>query len=1660
MSQPSRTPATLNYPTRYTDKEWEAVVATSWKTISDGWDSIPAEWQRFRSSEVGRTSIQVARYALIGGIVARAVVAPRNTIVREDVREGAAAFDRWLRSISNDLITLERIKSFASAIPIVTNVIALVDVINDITEMMSKKEVMALDWVGLGVDLIGVVPAAVGYGAIRGNLRVALHAARAEFMSRGLAGVSEVLISTLANNLSASFKGDLETFLKDAIAKLEEILIVAADMGEQVVNSLANGLISLANADLGSTENYQAADQKLQAVLQENNGSVSTLELVTHPNFWSALGSIMVGQAKDAASWGARQVLPEPIKKHVLDVAAQLKILAPQVKAQILTLKDPKVQQSIGWMLEQLMLAVVAKRKLAHSQPSNVHPSQTSQAKHQASGAESDAIKRQHPAKADPKPGSGCSSCNSITFARGAETLTHTDAVLPGPFPLRWVRTYRSDLDAYDAGPGGARWINEFTTRLDVLSEPPEGGKLRYHAADGRSHDYPLPPLGKFHYDPIENLTLVRISRDELTLAQGHRRQETYRRDGAIFRLREIALQGGARVVLHYEHRVGGRQVLSDLLTYQDDDFHSHLGTQLDEAGRIMALWQIADGKPGRQLAVYQYDGAGDLVRAQDERGGQWVYQYQHHLLTRYTDRTDRGMNLEWDGNTPTARAIREWADDGTYELNLEWSENIRLTTVTDAHGHRTAYYYDILGYPYRIVHPDGLSEWLYRDEAKNVIQHVHTDASIDRYAYDDRGNLLEHTRPDGSVEHYAYDDRDQLFKIRDAEGGLWQRDYSPRGYLIESIDPLGNKTEYAYDTAGNPVAIQNARGGQKRLAYNAAGQITQYTDCSGKTSVWRYDDQGQLGEFTDAVGNTTRYAYAAGQLIRITRPDQTEEHFERDAEGRLLAHTDALGRRTQWTYTAAGLIAQRRDAAGRTLHYQWDKLGQLTALANENDRQARFVYDPVGRLLEQRGFDGQATHYRYDQASGTLLSTQDGDRVIELKFDAMGRVAQRHARLHAANAGAPTQAGAQTSAAGSQTERYAYDGNGRLILAENPASRLQWFYDAAGNLTREHQHYQSLSTPVTAVWKHDYDELNQRIATLRPDGHRVSWLTYGSGHVHGMMFDEHELANFERDDLHREVERHQGNRLVQTQSWDAMGRLSQQSVARMPGMPGASGTIAGVGVGADLGGRPQRLLQRSYRYDAAGQLEAIQDSRRGPLAYRYDPVGRLLEATSSLGKETFAFDPASNLLDPTSAEGNESTLGMGGPVYTYRHRSARLDNLLREYAGTHYHYDARGNLIEKLHNGKRSHFEWDLFNRLTGYRNDALRVDYQYDALGRRLIKQSEAQWRERPGMTPVQIREEKTRLNRALGCGATLYGWDGDNLAWEGRDDQTTHYLYEPGSFVPLAQAVSRKPVLLHQQPVYVGGYDIDQDPLWTTSPEPDSVDALAWYQCDHLGTPQELTDTQGEIVWSAQYRAWGLAKEVISTAAQAAGIRNPIRFQGQYWDRETGLHYNRHRYYDPEIGRFIAKDPIGFAGGLNVYQYADNPVEWIDPLGLAGYEISAQTAATDTLARGVHINVHGPGLPPKGGHIELKPNATGTHAEFAPADKAARSMTAPQWSKACACATRYLDNANNVDRLAKAARAGADAFPGTTRAIELQKVGDILTAHGTARTNPISK
>ncbi|MER2019936.1 RHS repeat domain-containing protein, partial [Pseudomonas simiae] len=169
--------------------------------------------------------------------------------------------------------------------------------------------------------------------------------------------------------------------------------------------------------------------------------------------------------------------------------------------------------------------------------------------------------------------------------------------------------------------------------------------------------------------------------------------------------------------------------------------------------------------------------------------------------------------------------------------------------------------------------------------------------------------------------------------------------------------------------------------------------------------------------------------------------------------------------------------------------------------------------------------------------------------------------------------------------------------------------------------------------------------------------------------------------------------------------------------------------------------------------------------------------------------------------------------------------------------------------------------------------------ASYRYDPFGRRISKTVE-------GIT-------------------TEFFWQGDTLIAEHQADRHRSYLYEPDSFRPLA---------------LLEGFGPNE-----TKPY--------HYQLDHLGTPQELTAPDGEIVWSAHYRAYG---EI--TRLDIGKIDNPLRFQGQYVDEESGLHYNRHRYYNPDIGRYLTPDPVKLAGGINPYQYVPNPTGWIDPLGLS--------------------------------------------------------------------------------------------------------------------------
>ncbi len=894
-------------------------------------------------------------------------VAPLNTIAKEDIAAASKVVDDWLRSFTGGYVTLDRLTMVLGSIPVVGNIMALVDVFLDIVTILEKKSTDAvtrfLNWASLGINLIGLIPAPPTMAAARMSLRPTLHLVKQELL-HGARNLGGTIVTTLVGHLNASIVGELETFIDGAIARLSGILEACAGLSDSILDNL----IGILQRVLGG--------QDLFAVAKPGAAEASDYDPKTQSTWsgmWRRAVKYSEGSAKRAANYAARKAagyLPESVRSRVNEVIVSLVALKADFHKQLTDLASPELEGSIMWLLRNL-LAAAAQRKIPRA--AIVPPGAGAEARRNRPDTRVEHLRVQAPVKGDP----GCKNCPvsgapvpsaskfAISLATGCESLTHVDFTLVAPLPITWARTYRSNLGAFDDSSLGARWLTPYRTRVDIATpaKGPRAGQpsLIHHGTDGRSHAYPLVAVGQSHRDAIEEVTLTRLSETLLAVDFGKPApagetsdwREVYELVKTVahkvstqgaqhFRL--VALHAGKESVigLRYDHVIAatGEEVLSDIISKQGGLTIAHVGTRPDaRSGLITSLWEIKGGQVVRQLAAYVHDAEGDLVSAQDENSETWNYSYHHHLVTRYTDRTGRGMNLEYDGTGVDAKAVREWSDDGSFALKLEWDRKIRLTYVTDALGGETWYYYDILGYTYRIIHPDKRQEWFFRDEAKNIIRHVHTDGSTDDFSYDADGNLRTHTRADGSQVHYAHDQRGRMTGLRDAEGGVWKRDYDADGKLVEEIDPLGHKTEYAYDKAGRPERVTDAKGGVKTLTYNWAGQLASHTDCSGKTTRWEYDEQGRLVKATDAMGQSTRYRYGGtngqrqataaanasrpGQLEQITLPDNTSEYFAHDAEGRLLAHTDALGRRTSYDYTRAGLVSKRTDAAGHTLKYR-----------------------------------------------------------------------------------------------------------------------------------------------------------------------------------------------------------------------------------------------------------------------------------------------------------------------------------------------------------------------------------------------------------------------------------------------------------------------------------------------------------------------------------------------------------------------------------------------------------------------------------------------------------------------------------------------------------------------------------------------------------------
>lgn len=370
----------------------------------------------------------------------------------------------------------------------------------------------------------------------------------------------------------------------------------------------------------------------------------------------------------------------------------------------------------------------------------------------------------------------------------------------------------------------------------------------------------------------------------------------------------------------------------------------------------------------------------------------------------------------------------------------------------------------------------------------------------------------------------------------------------------------------------------------------------------------------------------------------------------------------------------------------------------------------------------------------------------------------------------------------------------------------------------------------------------------------------------------------------FTHDAAGRELARHIGESVTLTQAFDPLGRLTKQDLTGPTG---------------------HRLQHRAYTYRADGNLTAIDDDLNGTRHFDVDVAGRVTAVHAANWTEAYAYDEAGNQTQatwPSTHPGQEAT---GTRAYT--------GTRITRAGAIRYEHDEAGRITlrQKTRLSRKPdtwRYEWDAEDRLTEVTTpDGTTWHYRYDPLGRRIAKQRLA-----PDGESVLEQVDFT--------------WDGATLC-----EQTTTSPSLPN------------PVTLtwdHQ-----GLHPITQTERITAADAPqDEIDSRFFaIVTDLVGTPTELVDEAGDIAWRTRTTLWGTTAWAADSTAYT-----PLRFPGQYFDPETGLHYNYFRHYDPETARYLTSDPLGLGPAPNPAAYVGNPLAWTDPLGLTPCEDAARKAA----------------------------------------------------------------------------------------------------------------
>lgn len=740
--------------------------------------------------------------------------------------------------------------------------------------------------------------------------------------------------------------------------------------------------------------------------------------------------------------------------------------------------------------------------------------------------------------------------------------------------------------------------------------------------------------------------------------------------------------------------------------------------------------------------------------------------------------------------------------------------------------------------------------------------------------AFDELGRIVGRIKPSGAATAYKYDKRGNLHSTTEPPGAVTYFEHNERHELVAVIDPAGFRWSRAFDECGRLLWVENPLGARTSYSYTSQGDPCERRSPLGNVVAYRWDGEGNLRTICDALGHAT--------------------HYEYDEEGLLTALTEPgseagkPGPRTELRRDRLGRVTEVRLPDGARRRFAYHPTDQVTQYVDENGAVTRWRYLLCGFLSEELKPLGMRVQYHWGSEPGLLqaITNEVGERYT-FAYDVEGRVASETdfgGRVTGYRYDRDGNISATINAAQQQT-RFLRDASGALLDATyHDGTQVKLAYDPRGLLVRAEnpdsvveREYDALGRLVCERTTHGGNTREVR-SEYDADGRRIrrqSSLGYEVLFEWNPNDQLSALRPAGQEPIHFEYAP-DGSELARYIK-DGV-RIEQRHDARGRVIEQSAGLRDPITGRVAVGG-PDKV-HRSYRYDPAGNLLEVQDARWGQTRYEYDANGRITSRVD-VGRwsEMFEYDPADNLRRVGEFRSDPTTRL---PQRAQRDFSYRQGNQLERVNGTAYEFDALGQLIRRVDEKGTTRFEWNAQGMLArAILSDGAVWHYTYDALARRLAKQGP---------------DKKTE-----------FVWDGDVVLHEvcagaKSSSDLTIWEFEPWGFVPIAK--------IEKDHEYLSVNDINGAPLY-------------------------LLGHGGRDVWISDRSTYGRDR---FDATRKQGTSCSVRFQGQWFDPETQLCYNRNRYYDPCIGCYLSIDPVGLHGGNNAYSYTANTLEWIDPYGLA--------------------------------------------------------------------------------------------------------------------------